>query len=121
MREEPMRPSPSPSRALKSLALFVVRPAALALFAFALLIGTPAPPAEGATITILVGDFWFCSAGFQPVDQVCPTTIAVGDTVSWDFSPSTFAHTTTDCNGDCGSPPFGTEWGSPFVPPAPST
>ncbi len=114
MRVEPMRPSSSPTRALKSLASFVARPAALALFAFALLIGTPAPSAEGATVDILVGDFWFCSAGFQ--NGVCPTTISVGDTVSWDFSPSAFVHTTTDCDGDCGSPPFGTEWDSGFVP-----
>ena len=114
MRAEPMRPSPSPWQPLKSLVSFVVRPAALALFAFALLIGTPAPSAEGATVDILVGDFWFCSAGFQ--NGVCTNTITVGDTVSWDFSGAVFTHTTTDCNGDCGTPPFGTEWGSPFVP-----
>ena len=113
MRAEPMRPSQSPWQPFNSLASFIVRPAALALFAFALLIGTPAPSAEGATVDILVGDFWFCSAGFQ--SGVCPTTITVGDTVSWDFSPSTFTHTSTDCNGDCGAPPFGTAWDSGFV------
>ena len=107
------QPSLSPSRALKSLVSFVVRPAVLGLFAFALLIGTPAPSAEGATVDVLVGDFWFCSAGFQ--NGVCPTTITVGDTVSWDFSGASFTHTTTDCAGDCGSPPFGTEWDSGFV------
>ncbi len=109
-----MRPSPSPTRALNALASFVVRPAALALFAFALLIGAPAPSAEGATVTILVGDLWFCSAGFQ--NGVCPTTIRVGDTVSWDFPPPGIsAHTTTDCVGDCGSLPFGTGWDSGLV------
>ena len=113
MREEPKRPSLSPSRALKPLASFVVRPAVLGLFAFALLIGTPAPSAEGATVNILVGDFWFCSAGFQ--DGVCSTTIAVGDTVSWDFSSAALPHTSTDCAGDCGSSPFGTKWDSGFV------
>lgn len=114
MREEPMRPSPSPSRTLKSFASFAVRPAVLALFAFALLIGTPAPSAEGATVDILVGDFWFCSAGFQ--GGACPTTISVGDTVSWDFPPpGIFTHTTTDCAGNCESLPFGTEWDSGLV------
>ena len=114
MPEEHTRPSSSPWQPLKSLASLVVRPAVLALFTFALLIGTPAPSAEGATVDVLVGDFWFCSAGFQ--NGVCTTTITVGDTVSWDFSPSTFVHTSTDCNGDCGSPPFGTAWDSGFVP-----
>ena len=108
-----MRPSPTPSRALKSLASFIVRPAVLVLFAFALLIGTPAPSAEGATVNILVGDFWFCSAGFQ--SGVCLTTVTLGDTVSWDFSPATFVHTSTDCAGNCGSPPFGSVWDSGFV------
>ena len=107
-----MQPSPSPWQPLKSLAPLVVRPAVLALFAFALLIGTPAPPAEGATVNILVGDFWFCSAGFQ--NGIC--SITVGDTVSWDFSPAALPHTSTDCAGNCGSPPFGTAWDSGFVP-----
>ncbi len=113
VREEPIRPSLSPLRALKPLVSFAVRPAVLGLFAFALLIGTPAPSAEGATVDVLVGDFWFCSAGFQ--NGVCQTTITVGDTVSWDFSPAALPHTSTDCAGDCGSPPFGTEWDSGFV------
>ena len=116
MRAEPMRPSQSPWQPFNSLASFIVRPAALALFAFALLIGTPAPSAEGATVDILVGDFWFCSAGFQ--NGVCTSTITLGDTVSWDFSPSTFAHTTTDCGVNCdpGGGPFGQVWDSGFVP-----
>ena len=110
MREDPMGPSPSPWQPLKSLSSFVVRPAVLALFAFALLIGTPAPSAEGATVDILVGDAWFCSAGFA--GGVCPTTITVGDTVSWNFSGALVAHTSTDCGGNCSSGPFGAVWDS---------
>ena len=94
-----MRPSPSPSRTLKSFASFAVRPAVLALFAFALLIGTPAPSAEGATVDILVGDLWFCSAGFQ--GGACPTPSSVGDTVAWAFlSPGIFTHPPTACAGN---------------------
>ncbi len=113
MREEPIRPSSSPWQPLKSLASFAVRPVLLALFAFALLIGTPAPSAEGATVEILVGDAWFCSAGFA--NGVCPTTITVGDTVSWDFSGTLVSHTTTDCGGNCSMAPIGAVWDSTKV------
>ncbi len=95
---------------LGAFAALAVRPLALALFVAALFMVAPAPVTEGATTNILVGDSWFCSAGFQ--GGVCPTTITVGDTVSWDFNSASFAHTTTDCGGNCSVGPFGAVWDS---------
>ena len=59
-----------------------------------------APTASAATITVEVGDFWFCSVA---EDLDCEQTVSVGDTVSWDFAPAAITHTTTECAGSCGS------------------
>ncbi len=59
-----------------------------------------APTASAATITVEVGDVWFCSAA---EDLDCERTISVGDTVSWDFGPAAITHTTTECEGSCGT------------------
>lgn len=101
------------SRALGSLLVSAARPLALALFVAGMLMLAPAPTAQGATTDVLVGDFWFCSAGFE--NGVCGTNIAVGDTVHWDFSGGVFTHTSTDCDGDCDAFPFGVEWDSGFI------
>ena len=84
--------------------------AGLALLAAVLLVGSPAPRAEAATTIVEVGDFWFCNVAFA--NGVCGTTVAAGDTVEWDFSPSIFAHTATDCGPGCGTGPFGGVWDS---------
>ena len=90
-----------------------MRRAVLVLVADILLVGSPAPRAEGATTVIAVGDFWFCDSGFA-FGVVCPTTVTVGDTVEWDFSSSIFPHTSTDCGTGCGlgEGPFGGVWDS---------
>lgn len=99
----------------------IMRLAGLALLATILLVGSPTPRAEAATTFISVGDFWFCNSSFA-FGGVCPTTVAVGDTVEWDFTSSIFAHTSTDCGPNCSTGPFGGVWdsgtifggGSPF-------
>ena len=60
-----------------------------------------ATPANAATETIDVDDFWFCSQLFQ--GQVCETKINMGDTVVWSFEPAAIGHTSTECTGACGS------------------
>lgn len=45
------------------------------------------------TVTVQVGDFWFCNSSFE--DGLCETDIHVGDTVVWDFSQATAPHTST--------------------------
>lgn len=83
-----------------------------------LLLSQSAPSAEAATIVIDVGDNWFCSSSFQNGD--CPTTIEVGDTISWDFSGAFLQHTATDCGADCDSPTGSPAFDSGGVPPNPS-
>lgn len=93
------------------LSLATLRVAGLALLVVAIVGSLPAPKIEGATTVIQVGDFWFCSSAYQ-FGAVCPTTVAVGDTVEWDFTGS-FPHTTTDCGPtDCDTGPFGGVWDS---------
>jgi hypothetical protein len=48
---------------------------------------------------VAVGDLFFCDASFN--GGVCDTTISAGDTVVWDFSAATVAHTVTDCGANC--------------------
>ena len=47
-----------------------------------------------ANTTVNVGSFFFCNSSFQ--NGVCPTTIKVGDTVTWSFVSGT--HNTTACS-----------------------
>lgn len=59
-----------------------------------------------STITIQVGDLWFCDPAFQ--SGVCKTTVSVSDTITWqdiDTSPSDIAHTVTQCGAICDDPP----------------
>jgi hypothetical protein len=85
------------------------------LLATILLGGSPAPRAEAATTIIPVGDFWFCNSSHA--NGVCPTSVALGDTVEWDFGPSIFVHTSTDCGTGCGTGPFGGVWDSGNISP----
>ncbi len=61
------------------------------------------------------GDNWFCNASFQ--GAVCETKINIGDTVTWDFTGSQAAHTTTDCGASCGSPTASPLWDSGLIGP----
>ena len=99
----------------KSAILFVVRLGLLGTVALiaALVSGGRSDVAQAATVTVEVGDFWFCDSSFQ--GGVCETTIDVGDTVTWQwvgFAP----HTSTewgDSLGTCPAPPLGEElWDS---------
>jgi plastocyanin len=64
--------------------------------------------AEAATTKIAVGNpNWYCDMSYSGAS--CPTTVAVGDTVTWNF-PSGVYHTTTECRGstcDDATPPNG--------------
>jgi len=50
---------------------------------------------SAATVTVNVGDFWFCSPTFS--GAVCPTSIRTGDTVTWNWVGSV-PHTSTACS-----------------------
>ncbi len=58
-------------------------------------------PVSAATFQIQVGDFWFCNSLFK--GETCVREVAVGDSVTWLFEPTSFIHTTTECTGSCGS------------------
>jgi plastocyanin len=49
-------------------------------------------PAQAATVSIDVGNNWFCNSSFQ--NGTCTTNIDVSDTVEWTFTTS-LAHTTS--------------------------
>lgn len=59
-------------------------------------------PAEAATVTVAVGDTYFCDPAHMGVQ--CVTAIDVGDTVVWDFASSANGHTTTSCGASCDTP-----------------
>jgi hypothetical protein len=68
---------------------------------------------------IEVGDIWFCDASYQ--DGVCPTSIAVGDTVRWEYpSSGQLIHTTTECGADCDAPTPTPLWDSGTLYPGDS-
>jgi plastocyanin len=60
--------------------------------------GAPAS-AGGTTVTVAVGDIWFCDASHSSPADPCETTINVGDTVAWDFSEALATHSSTECGG----------------------
>ncbi|MEX0785251.1 MAG: dockerin type I domain-containing protein [Dehalococcoidia bacterium] len=66
--------------------------------------------AQAATVTVDVGDIYFCDPSFQ--GGVCETTIDVGDTVVWDFDPGELPHTTTECGATCNNPTATPRWNS---------
>ena len=67
-------------------------------------------PARAATVTVTVGDNWFCNSSFQ--NGVCETKINAGDTVTWDFGPANNLHTTTECGASCSNPTAMPLWDS---------
>ena len=75
------------------------------------------PAAAQETVVVDVGDIWFCDQSQS--GEECETTISAGDTVSWDFTPSTvFPHTVTECGESCKSPVPKEEavWDSGLIP-----
>lgn len=66
--------------------------------------------AQAATVTVDVGDIWFCNESFE--GGVCETTINVGDTVVWEFDPADLPHTTTECGATCNNPTGTPRWNS---------
>ncbi len=69
--------------------------------------------ALAATTTVDVGDIWFCDETFE--GGLCETTIAVGDTVVWDFDGAIQPHTTTACGASCDSPTASPRWDSGLI------
>jgi plastocyanin len=70
----------------------------------------PAPADAEETVTVLVGNIWFCGPeylyDFDDPEFMCETVINVGDTVLWDFTPSDTGfpediHSATDCGVSC--------------------
>ncbi len=101
----------------------------IALVAVAALWLAPTPfpekPAEAEeTVTVLVGNIYFCGPEYQSPAPMCETVINVGDTVVWDFTPAytedpdcvDCIHTTTDCGGDCDDPTNDPLWDSGSMP-----
>ena len=85
--------------------------AAVAVAAIAILSTFASQPAIAQeTNTVVVGDLYFCDASFQ--GGVCETSIAVGDTVVWDFSGANAPHTTSACGASCDAPDASTLWES---------
>ena len=83
--------------------------AALALGS-ALIAGASRPARAQETVTIAVGDLWFCNESFE--GGVCETTISQGDTVVWDFNSASLPHTSTECGASCGAPSASPLWDS---------
>jgi hypothetical protein len=57
-------------------------------------------PVSAATFQILVGNNWFCDQSHQ--GGVCVLKVGIDDEVTWSFD-SVVSHTTTECEGACGS------------------
>ena len=95
----------------KSAILFVVRLGLLGTVALiaALVSGGRSDVAQAATVTIDVGDFWFCDISFQ--GGVCETTIDVGDTVNWQWV-GVISHTSTECGDSLDACPLPHLWDS---------
>lgn len=79
----------------------------------ALVAGATSSASAQETITIPVGDVWFCGEQFQGSE--CLTTIRAGDTVVWDFSGAAASHTTTACGASCESASSSPLWDSGTV------
>ena len=65
------------------------------------------------TVSVAVGDIWFCDASFQ--DGVCDTVIDVGDSVAWDFNGAQIPHTTTECGASCDDTSSSPVWDSGII------
>lgn len=80
------------------------------LVAMGALLALPSRPTLAAMTNIQVGNNWFCNAGFA--NGSCPTTIAVGDTVNWNFPTGIVPHSTTECGASCDAPTVTPLWDS---------
>ena len=70
----------------------------------------------GGVCIIKIGDIWFCNETYQ--EGVCPTSIAAGDTVRWEYLTSgLLMHTTAECGDDCDSPTLTPLWASGRLEP----
>jgi hypothetical protein len=83
------------------------------LLGLAILVFQPATVGAQETVTVPVGDIWFCSADYE--NGVCATEITQGDTVSWDFSGAALPHTSTACGASCDSPIASPLWDSGII------
>lgn len=63
----------------------------------------------GATVSIDIGDIYFCAPSYQ--GGVCDTVISVGQTVEWTHVGQ-IPHTTTECGASCDSPTSSPLWDS---------
>ena len=81
----------------------MARFAALLFALGALLAISPGPATAQQTVTVEVGDIWYCDPSYSG-GVVCETTIDVGDTVLWDFDAGKLPHTVTECGASCDSP-----------------
>ena len=106
-------------RPVRPLTLLTLSALAVALAAALLWLrpGPLSPEPAGAqppqTVTIAVGDTWFCGSAFQ--NGVCETAIDAGDKVLWDFGDASLPHTTSECGADCDDPTDTPIWGSGVI------
>ncbi len=96
--------------------------AALLLLATGVLVAFWLGQTQAATTTVpiggnnaIYGPFWYCDAAHSGV--VCTTTIAAGDTVTWQNNTSVY-HTSTECDGVCGTIPGSPIWDSGLIAPS---
>lgn len=61
----------------------------------------------------IYGPFWYCDSAHSGV--VCTTTIAVGDSVTWQNN-TIFDHTVTECDSVCPGIPGSPLWDSGLIP-----
>ena len=91
----------------------------LLLLGVAAFLAATSAPVAAQTVTVHIGDFWFCNSSFQ--GGVCATQINLGDTVVWDMTsvgPSV-SHTTTECGNTCDFPTGSPDWDSGILGPGP--
>src|ERR1700693_6461562 len=51
-------------------------------------------PARAATITVNIGNNWYCDATHH--NNVCVTNVNIGDTVEWNWTTTNRSHSTTE-------------------------
>ncbi len=89
--------------------------AALALAAMSAGLAGGSGPASADTVSITVGDNWFCDAAFS--GGYCETTITAGDSIVWDYAAGSTVHTTTECGASCDTPTGTPDWDSGIMSP----